>query len=357
MSKQNLISVIIPVYNAEKTIENSVKSVLLSTFKNLEIILVDDGSTDGSSDICDKLSSHHENITVLHEKNGGAARARNVGIEHATGDFISFVDSDDFVLKNYFEVLMKMICEHSADIAVCGHKKVYGSHNNILTNEIMDCDIYSSKRVNNKDNRINSENTNILKDSLAVKSYTKTEALKALLYQRNFISAPWGMISKRELFRDLRFPEGKRAEDMATIYRLFANSNKVVRTDLEMYLYYQNRTSTIYTTQSSLNPDYYDHCLDMVVFIKNNYPEILPAAKSRLFSACFQILSETPESGSDKTFIKKIYDTIKEIRVDIIFDFNGKPRNKIAALASFFSIALLHKTLNFYYLHKLKKLK
>ncbi len=340
MNKNELISVIIPVYNAENTIENSVQSVLLSTYQKLEIILVDDGSTDNSKAICDKLSSQHKNIVVFHNENGGAARARNYGIEHANGDFISFVDSDDFITNNYFEVLYNLIKANNSDISVCAHRKVYGSHSDIFNSEIVNSKIYNDEKL-----------------SSHTKSYTKIEALKGLLYQRSFISAPWGMLLKKELFKDIRFPVGKRAEDMATIYRLFAASSGVVRTDAEMYLYYQNKSGTIYTTQSSLNPDYYEHCIDMVKFIKAGFPEASKAANSRLFSACFQILSETRPSNENVNFINKIYGTIKELRLGIIFDREGKPRNRIAAFISFISIPMLHRLLNKYYLYKLKKVR
>lgn len=327
-----------PIYNAEKTIENSIKSVLLSTYRNIEIILVDDGSTDQSPYICDRLAKRHENIIVYHNENGGAARARNFGIEHASGDLISFVDSDDFVSNNYFEVLINLLNETDADIAVCGHKKVYGNHKEILEHEI----------INSNDNTPDVP--------LSVLSYSKIEALNGLLYQRNFISAPWGMLSKKELFNNVKFPAGKRAEDMATIYKLFANASKVARTDAKLYMYYQNKTGTIYTTQSSLNPDYYDNCIEMLQFIENNYSDAVNAAKSRLFSACFQILSETPANNDNKVFINKLYGTIKQLRLDIMFDNNGKPRNRVAAMISIVSIKMLHKLLNSYYSFKLNKL-
>ena len=338
MNNVKLISVIIPVYNAENTIENSVKSVLLSTYRDIEIILVDDGSTDQSPDICERLAKKHENIIVYHNENGGAAKARNFGIEHANGQFISFIDSDDFITNSYYEILINLLNETDSDIAVCGHKKVYGNHKDILEHEI-----------------INSNNNTLDMPSSAI-SYSKIEALNGLLYQRNFISAPWGMLSKKELFSNVRFPAGKRAEDMATIYKLFAAASKVVRTDAKLYLYFQNKSGTIYTTQSSLNPDYYDNCTEMLQFIEKNYPESVKAAKSRLFSACFQILSETPSDYDNKDFINKLYDTVKNLRFDIILDNNGKPRNRVAALLSIINIKMLHKLLNNYYIFKLKRL-
>ena len=115
----NLISVIIPVYNVENYLDECIQSVLQQTYKNLEIILVDDGSTDNSGVICDEYKDKDTRITVLHQKNGGISKARNVGIEYAHGEYIGFVDSDDFIHPQMYELLYAAIHKEQTDVAPC----------------------------------------------------------------------------------------------------------------------------------------------------------------------------------------------------------------------------------------------
>ena len=117
MEHKCLISIIVPVYNVESYLERCVNSIINQTYHNLEIILVDDGSPDGSGDLCDKLAKNDDRITVYHKKNGGLSDARNYGVQNANGEYITFIDSDDFVAKDYIEHLYSMIQEFNADIA------------------------------------------------------------------------------------------------------------------------------------------------------------------------------------------------------------------------------------------------
>jgi len=122
---QELISVIVPVYNVEKYLENCIDSILNQTYKNLEIILVDDGSTDKSSEICDNYSQQHSNIITIHKKNGGLSDARNKGIDAANGKYISFIDSDDTIDALFFETLYSLIKRYDCDMSLVFFKRVY----------------------------------------------------------------------------------------------------------------------------------------------------------------------------------------------------------------------------------------
>ena len=121
----DLISVIVPVYNVEKYIRKCVESICEQTYKNLEIILVNDGSTDASGKICDELAEEDERISVIHQKNEGLSRARNAGLDKAKGDYIAFVDSDDYLSLNMYECLLKSMKENNADVVRCGIKNVH----------------------------------------------------------------------------------------------------------------------------------------------------------------------------------------------------------------------------------------
>ena len=120
----NLISIIIPVYNVEKYLAKCLDSVLNQTYKNLEIILVDDGSKDNSGAICDEYAKRDNRIIVVHQKNSGVSKARNLGMSMATGDYIGFIDSDDTIEANMYEVLLKNAIESGAEISYCGLKQI-----------------------------------------------------------------------------------------------------------------------------------------------------------------------------------------------------------------------------------------
>ena len=119
------VSVIIPVYNVEQYVEKSIQSVLNQSMKDIEIILVNDGSTDKSGEICDRYGQKEERIIVIHKENGGLSSARNVGVKAASGDYIGFIDSDDYIESVMYETLYQMAERDSADVAVCGVYDVY----------------------------------------------------------------------------------------------------------------------------------------------------------------------------------------------------------------------------------------
>ena len=122
---EDLISVVVPIYNVENYIKKCVDSILSQTYKNLEIILVDDGSPDNCPQICDEYAQKDNRIKVIHKENGGLSDARNAGIDISKGKFITFIDSDDYIEKDYVEVLYNSIKENASDMAIGSHKAIY----------------------------------------------------------------------------------------------------------------------------------------------------------------------------------------------------------------------------------------
>ena len=120
LGKRCLVSIIIPVYNVKEYLKECVESCITQSYDNIEIVLVDDGSTDGSGKICDEFSSKYERIKCIHKKNGGLSDARNYGIENSSGDYVMFVDSDDLISNNIVEELLTLIVDNRADVSVCG---------------------------------------------------------------------------------------------------------------------------------------------------------------------------------------------------------------------------------------------
>ena len=185
-----MVSIIVPVYNVEKYIERCVNSLLNQTYKNYEIILVDDGAIDQSGIICDRLQRKYSCIRTIHQNNLGVSAARNTGIRNARGEYIAFVDGDDFVDKKYIDILLKSLNKYKADIACCRHlrtSKEYCEREEYLDKEI----VFSGE--------------NILKEFL----------------KEDMVSC-CGKLYRRKIFKDLRFPVGRCfGEDIITVFKAF----------------------------------------------------------------------------------------------------------------------------------------
>lgn len=203
-----LISVVVPVYNVEKYVAKCLKSIIGQSYKNLEILVVDDGSTDGSGRICDEFMSNDSRIRVIHQKNGGLSIARNVGIEKARGEFVCFVDSDDYVKENFVKKLYEAVLRWGADVAVCGYEEKNGS---------------SSVDVLSKEEVLSGEEATI----------------KLLVQQENIDVIAWNKVYRRELFTKsgVRFPEGMKYEDSLTTYKLLSLAKRVVYISEASYVY------------------------------------------------------------------------------------------------------------------------
>lgn len=225
-----LISIIVPIYRVENYLKRCIDSIINQTYKNIEIILVDDGSPDNCGVICDEYAKFDDRIKVIHKKNGGLSDARNCGIEVSTGDYIIFVDSDDYVSKNMCEKLLIRALEHNVDIVSCNFKEIY---------------------VDNNKEKINKQS---IKESLEV--YTNLEVIYKYFFDYTVdINVVWNKLYKRELFfkrESIRFPKGKLHEDDYTICKLYYYANKIVIINDVLY-YYIRRCDSITGNFSDIN--------------------------------------------------------------------------------------------------------
>lgn len=218
---ETLISVIVPVYNVERFLPQCIESICNQTYKNLEIILVDDGSSDCSAKICDDYAALDRRIKVIHKKNGGQGLARNVGIKEAVGRYIAFVDADDTVLPQMYEILYLNLQTSNADISACTRMQIM---ENDMTPDV-------SYDVENE-----------LKN---IRIYSGREATKELLQGHwVFKNAVWEKIYKREIFDELSF-RSVYAEDREIMYKLLYKAESIVYTDLKLYCYRQRNGSTM----------------------------------------------------------------------------------------------------------------
>ncbi len=216
MNNRPLLSIIVPVYNAEPYLKDSIGSILAQTYDNFEIVMVDDGSTDGSFALCEKMAAEDTRIRVFHKPNGGVASARNFGLDNIEGDYIGWVDSDDIISPIMYETMMSLATEHSADIVQCFHTrdtdKLVTQFSEELKPEILNT-VESLKRM------YRSHYTNSL--SLCTKVY------------------------KREVFDGIRFTEGTAFEDDEIVPRLIEKGQKNVFFDEPLYCYVKHENSII----------------------------------------------------------------------------------------------------------------
>ena len=240
---EELISIIVPVYNIGKYLNKCVTSIVNQTYKKLEIILIDDGSTDNSGKICDEWKEKDNRIKVIHKENGGPSKARNYGIEVATGNYLFFVDGDDYIELDIVEKLYKNLIKSNSIISACGH---------IL-------ETYSDKLIRFANNNfvVNSE-----------------EALKRLFTGDDLFVVIWGKLYKKELFDTIKFPVGKINEDVAILYRLIDKAGTVSHIAEAGYHYIQRKDSLTHLKYNKDRLTLVPVLEECVKFIKEKYPNL-----------------------------------------------------------------------------------
>jgi len=308
-----LVSVIIPVYNVERYLDRCINSIINQTYSNIEIILINDGSTDKSLEKCNEYKDKDSRIKLISKKNSGLSDTRNCGINVATGKFLTFIDSDDWITSDYIKHLIDLVNSYQADISVTSYLKVWEGKEEVL-------------RINDKDKKP------VIMDS--------EEAIVFLLYQRLFTTSAWGKLFKQELFKDVNFPSGKIYEDMGTIYKLFYNAKKIVYADHKTYLYFQRGGSIVNSPFSIKRLEYLEFTKECMEFTKEMLPSAYSAAVSRHFSACFQLLSILPRDKVYKEIRSVLYIEIAKYRKMVLGDRKARNINRYAAFISYFGISI-----------------
>lgn len=288
------ISVVIPVYNVELYLKRCVFSVLDQTFKEFELILVDDGSTDNSGKICDDLKLYDKRIKVIHKQNGGLSSARNIGIKNATSDYITFIDSDDFIAKDYLNYAYDLLIKYNADIISVDYKRV-------------------SKIITEKEKK---DNIKVMTEFDSVCHYLKCGCKRHNNYPA------WNKIYKKELFSDIIFPEGKIYEDMYTNLKLFFRSKKTIFSTKLCYFYWINPNSITQSCFSDRNYDLLTSTKSIQKFIKKTNNELLIKYSNAIDAkALFSLLVKLLK---DRKYIKSNFEKVKQI--------NSEFKNKIRYL-------------------------
>lgn len=282
-----MISIVVPIYNVEKYLEKCIDSMLNQSYKNIEIILVNDGSTDSSGEICDRYADIDNRITVIHKKNGGLSDARNAALDVAKGSYVTFVDSDDYIKEDYILYLYTLLRKYKSDISVCE----------------FDYMEESGKRINHPfaDNR--------------EMIFDREMGLKKLLGQKLYTNSSSGKLFKMEHFRDIRYPYGKLYEDTLTIYKLFLKAERISFGANPLYCYIYHNQSISKSGFSSKQMECIYNTEIMIKDVLKEYPSLENACKCRLLDPCVGMLKKVSKKEHPEEYqliIKKIY-TINKV--------------------------------------------
>lgn len=314
----DLISVIVPVYNVEKYLDRCVQSIVNQTYQNLEIILVDDGSPDGCPAMCDAWAEKDNRIRVIHKENGGLSDARNAGMEIANGEYIAFVDSDDWVSPDYIDAMYQAIRNTGGEIAACDVVISYG-------------DIEPA----------------VSAQGAALRVCNAEEAIGDILQGKGFRAVAWNKLYKKSLLENEQYPVGKYHEDEFFTYRILAKARKLVYVDCALYAYFQ-RPGSIMNSVSIKHLDALDAYLERLAFLKKKYPQLYAKDKFVFCASCvgfYQYADRncTPDAARMQEKIKrcrkKVHFNVQDFRQATI-------RQLVYVLGSAISIDVFCELLN-----------
>lgn len=300
----DLISVIVPVYNIEnKLLDKCINSIINQTYKNLEIIIVDDGSKQECADECDRLVGLDPRIVLIHQANKGLSGARNAGLDIVKGDYIGFVDSDDYVEPEMYEWLLKSLLNNNCEISVCGTRLIY------------------------KDGSFKNRN-NYISDMV----FSKEEAYRELLIDKEMTTSSWNKLYKKELFRNIRFPEGKTFEDRYIMHELFYQCERISCLSKLLYNYYQRDNSIM----NSMNLDKFSDSnlawLKRLEFTEEVYPDLCVLVYQSLIKTSVRfLLNYNFQKNSDKSeYIQKTLEIFQLLSSDTTKEivYNRLPKYK-----------------------------
>lgn len=290
------LSIIVPVYNVEKYLDKCLSSILSQTFTDFELILIDDGSTDGSGEICDKYAETDERIRVFHKTNGGLSSARNLGIRVSHGDFIGFCDSDDWIQADMFSELMSAALNNHADIAICRLQRI------------------STQGVVSE--TIGYANYCTLDNCIAIKEILRDEPMPSYAVNK---------IYKKELFNGIEYPLDRYFEDTATTYKLVSRANKVAVTPYIGYNYLYNPNSLC----NNKNMDYRK-------IVKREYDNALAFGERYMFCKNQDSLSDVRVICADKAYMRMR--AFLHLQAHKGFELSVKQKAEISDIMSSFSL-------------------
>jgi glycosyltransferase involved in cell wall biosynthesis len=276
---EELVSVIIPVYKVEKFLARCIDSVLNQTYKNLEIILVNDGSPDNSLAICRKYAKSDTRIKIIDKKNGGLSSARNAGLDLMNGRYVCFVDSDDVIVPDFVETLYNLSLKYNSLLVQCECEHVYP--------------------------------TTVIQDAKHILDYKKTAQEIFLSKSREFSVRAWDKFYHESLFSDLRFPEGIIYEDDVVAYKILYKAREIVITSRRLYYYYQTNDSIMRNSNKYVREDFIGIYKDQISFFETrNETELVDISKKELairLMLCYIKCKANKSNTNDKEALFKAF--------------------------------------------------
>ena len=292
--------------------------MLAQTYRDIEVIVVEDGSTDGSGDICDDYACRDARVTVYHQPNGGPSAARNKGLEMARGEYIAFIDCDDVVHERYLEVLLDEMNRHHADIVQSPYQI-----------------IPESKRNDYSPNRLKQP----LPKNYQTKVLTSEQAMLSMLYQQGMADSSPCKLYHRSLFEGLRFPVVYRVyEDLYAMAQVYPHIERMVWIDVPMYFYFKQDRGTLNSLSIRRNDAFEVLETLEAQFMVMGQPEYVRAARERRLSVAFNILrllSRQPHTDANKAMAHRCWKHIKSLRSESIRDSRARVKNRLTALFSY----------------------
>ena len=314
----SLLSVIIPVYNVASYLPACLDSVLAQSYTDFELLLVDDGSTDGSSDLCDDYACRDVRVTVMHQANAGPAAARNAALEVAQGEYVAFIDSDDVVHHQYLETLLHEMEQSGADIVQAPYQIVPASQR----------PLYDAARLSKPLPKVNKR-----------VELTADEALMAMLYQRGTADSSPCKLFRRSALEGLRFPPHFRVyEDLYFMAQVYPRIQRMVWIDQPMYFYFKQESGTL-NSLSTQRRDAFEVLETLEAqYLITGKTDLVRAVRERRFSVAMNILrhlARQPHTDAHKAMAHLCWQHICALRSESIHDPKARLKNRLAALASY----------------------
>ena len=291
-----MISIVVPIYNGENYIEDCVKSILVQTYPEWELLLIDNASEDDTLDVCKEFASKDDRIQVIHQyRNMGVSVARNLGIEKARGEFITFIDVDDWVEEDYLERLLRIQMKKNADVVVCEYNKVYDKDRTVFEEQIQNkVDFVRKSHGKHKDEQKGTE-----KKKCQTKSYNTKEYLEKYFLRGN--THCWGVLFDREILFGVYFPKGITiGEDMLFLLEAAENAKTIVVTNYKGYNYYINEIGAM---NKKFTPSYMDQitCWEKALEkISAGYPGLINRVESILVVSILLVVGKLSELDDEK---------------------------------------------------------
>lgn len=305
MSQKPIISVVIPVYQAEEYLVDCLESVLAQTYRNLEVLLVDDCSTDASASICEKYCQSDLRFKLIRrESNGGLSAARNTGIDAASGEYLLFLDSDDVIAANHIALLLRALINTQTDIAITSltpFTSVFTSNNAIDQYEVLSAE----------------------------------EAVEVVFYQGAFDTCAPAKLYPASMWEGIRFPEGYIHEDLPTVYKVLLRSKRCVYVESDSYGYRFQQDGLNHSVTTDNKVKTLDLIGDTVGYIDALYPKLSKAVRCFRCSFCFHLILNAQNGSISSDSRTKIIKILKQDRPVVIRDPKARKKTRFASLLSY----------------------